>query len=47
MEIRERYRDYTDGSRDGNCVACAKVFPPNTVFSMRLPDSASMLTAKI
>ena len=31
MEIRDRYRDYipvyTDGSRDGNSVACATVFP--------------------
>ena len=30
MEIRDRYRDYipvyTDGSRDGNAVACATVF---------------------
>ena len=29
MEIRDRYRDhipvYTDGSRDGNSVACATV----------------------
>ena len=44
MEIRDRYRDhipvYTDGSRDGNPVACATVFPSNTVISMRLPDSA-------
>ena len=43
MEIRDRYRDYipvyTDGSRDGNAVACATVFPSNTVISMRLPDS--------
>ena len=41
MEIRDRYRDYipvyTDGSRDGNAVACATVFPSNTVISMRLP----------
>ena len=46
MEIRDRYHDYipvyTDGSRDGNAVACATVFPPNTVISMRLPDSASV-----
>ena len=51
MEIRDRYRDYipvyTDGSRDGNAVACATVFPPNTVISMRLPDSASVFTAEV
>ena len=51
MEIRERYRDYirvyTDGSRDGNAVACATVFPSNTVISMRLPDSASVFTAEV
>ena len=51
IEIRDRYRDhipvYRDGSRDGNCVACATVFPSNTVISMRLPDSASVLTAEV
>ena len=51
MEIRDRYRDYipvyTDGSRDGNFVACARVVPPNTVISMRLPDSASVFTAEV
>ena len=51
MEIRDRYRDYipvhTDGSRDGNAVACATVFPSNTVISMRLPDSASVFTAEV
>ena len=51
MEIRDRYRDhipvYTDGSRDGNVVACATVFPPNTVISMKLPDSASVFTAEV
>ena len=51
MEIRDRYRDYilvyTDGSRDGNVVACATVFPSNTVISMRLPDSPSVFTAKV
>ena len=40
-EIRNRYRDYTpvytDGSRDGNYVACAAVFPSDTVISVRLP----------
>ena len=51
MEIRVRYRDhipvYTDGSRDGNAVACATVFPSNTVISMRLPDSAFVFTAEV
>ena len=51
MEIRDRYRDYipvyTDGSRDGNAVACATVFPSNTVISMILPDSASVFTAEV
>ena len=51
MEIQDRYRDhipvYTDGSRDGNAVACATVFPSNTVISMRLPDSASVFTAEV
>ena len=46
-----QYRDYipvyTDGSRDGNAVACATVFPSNTVISMRLPDSASVFTAGV
>ena len=36
MEIRERYCDYipvyTDGSQDGNSVACATVFPSNHNF---------------
>ena len=43
MIIRARYRDYipvyVDGSRDGNYVACAIVFPADTLISMRLPDS--------
>ena len=34
LEIRDRYRDYipvyTDGSRDGNYVGCATVFPSET-----------------
>ena len=38
---------YTDGSQDGNAVACATVFPSNTVISMRLPDSASVFTAEV
>ena len=51
IEIRDRYRDYipvyTDGSRDRNAVACATVFPSNTVISMRLPDSTSVFTAEV
>ena len=51
MEIRDRYHDhipvYTDGSRDGNYVACATVFPSNTVISMILLDLASIFTAEI
>ena len=51
MEIRDRYRDhipvYTDGSRDGNAMACATVFPLDTVISMRFPDSASVFTAEV
>ena len=51
MEIRDRYRDhipvYTDGSRDGNSVACATVFPSDNIISMRLPDSASVFTAEV
>ena len=38
---------YTDGSQDGNAVACDTVFPSNTVISMRLPDSASVFTAEV
>ena len=49
MEIRDRYRDhipvYTDGSRDGNSVACATVFLIK--HRMRLPDSALIFTAEI
>ena len=51
LEIRDRYRDYipvyTDGSRDGNYVGCATVFPSDTEASMRLPDSASIFTVEI
>ena len=51
MEIQDRYRDYipvyADGSRDGNYVACAPVYPSDTVISMRLPDSASVFTAAV
>ena len=38
---------YSDGSQDGNAVACARVFPSSTVISMRLPDSASAFTAEV
>ena len=38
MEITGGYRDnipvYTDGSRDGNAVACDTVVPADTVISM-------------
>ena len=51
MEIQDRYCDYipvySDGSRDGNAVACAKFFPSNTVISMRLSESASVFTAEV
>ena len=51
MEIQDRYRDYipvyADGSQDGNYVACAPVFPSDTVISMRLSDSASIFTADV
>jgi len=51
MEIQEKYRDfipiYTDGSRDGNSVASATVFPSDSIVSMRLPDSASVFTAEV
>ena len=51
VEIRGRYHDYLPiyryGSRDGSFVACAIVFPSDTVISMRLPDSASMFTSAI
>ena len=51
MEIQDRYRDhipvYTDGSRDGNAVVCATVFPSNTVISMILPETASVFTAEV
>ena len=51
LEIRDRYRDYipvyTDGTRVGNYMACATIFPPDTDFSMRLPDSAYIFTAEM
>ena len=47
MEIRDRYRDHIPISRDVNYVACATVFPSNSVISMRLPDSASIFSAEI
>ena len=44
QKLTDRYCDYipvyTDGSRDGNYVACATVFPSNTIIFMRLPDLA-------
>ena len=43
MALRDRY---TDGSRVGNYVACATVFPPDTVTSMRLPTTAFIFTAE-
>ena len=51
MEIRNSYCDYipvyTEGSRNGNSVACATVFPSDTILLMRLPDSASIFTAEM
>ena len=51
MEIRDRYRDYipvyTDGSRDGNFVACATVSPSDTVISIILPDLAYIFTIEV
>ena len=35
---------YTDGSRDGNYLACATISPSNTVISMKLSDSGSIFT---
>ena len=47
MKLLDRYHEhipvYTDGSRDGNYLACATVFSSNTVISMRVSDSASIL----
>ena len=51
MELRDRYRDYvpvyTEGSWNGNYVACATVFLSDTVISKRLNDSVSIFTAGI
>ena len=51
MKIRDMYRDYipvyTDGSRSGNYVVCATVFPSETLISVRLPDSAHIFTAEV
>ena len=51
MEIRDRYGDYipvyTGGSRDGNYVACATVFPSDTIISIILPDSAFIFTVEV
>ena len=38
---------YTNGSRTGNYLACDTVYSPNTIISMRMPDSASIFTAEI
>ena len=38
---------FTDGWWDGNSVACATVFPLDTVISMIFPDSASMFTVEV
>ena len=42
MEIRD-IPVYLNRLRDGNSMACAAVFPSDTVISMRLPDSPSIL----
>ena len=51
LQIRDKYGDYipvyTDGSRDGNSVACDTVFPSDTELFMRLPDSAFIFTTEI
>ena len=51
MEIRDRYTDYlrvyTHGSRNGNYVACATVFPAYTVISMILPNAAYTFIAEV
>ena len=48
MEIRDMYHDhipvYTHGSRDGNSVASATVFPSDTTISMRSIFSAEVWT---
>ena len=38
---------YTDGSRNENSAAYAKVFPSETVISMRLSDPTFIFTAEI
>ena len=38
---------YIDGSRDGNCMVCATFFPSDNIISMRLPDSAFIVTTEI
>ena len=37
---------YTDGSRDGNYVACDTVFPSNTIISTRLHDLTIVFIAE-
>ena len=44
MALRDEYTE--DGSRVGNYVACAPVFPSDTVTSMRLPTPAFIFTAE-
>ena len=50
LEIKNNYSDfihvYTDGSRDGNAVASATVFP-SEIISKSLPDSASIFSAEV
>ena len=51
MDMQDRYHYYipvyTEGSQDGNSVACTTFFPSDTVISMRLPHSASVFTAEV
>ena len=50
MEIRDRYCDYipnyTDGSQEGISVACATVFPSDTVISMSCLIQHGLFTAE-
>ena len=46
LEKRDKYHDcITDGSRDGNYVACTTISLSDTLISMGLPNSASLFTA--
>ena len=47
MKIRDRYRDYRWFTGWELYMACAAIFPSDTVISMRLPDSASIFTAQV